>query len=207
MLPPALIEVCVANPPKSKVSVRGTSSVVVRKDLHPATILLLAQALSEVHRNAGLFAKAGEFPTFTDPDYPMSQVAVDYYRNGMPNMEQYLPGRFVPYVQRLLAVLLAVGAVAFPIYSLAPGLLKSFIEWRLSGTYRRLREIDRSLHADSTAAQVEMLQAKLSEIDRELSEFGIPNGNSDMYFSIVSHLQLVHDRVNARRTKLQQKLA
>ena len=190
--------------PTSDVELVGiTNSVLVRRDLHPATIRLLAQAVVKTHGGAGLFQKAGEFPTLTDDEYAMSQDAVDYYKNGSPILERYLPFWMVPYVQRLLAVLLAVVAVAYPVYSLLPGLFRSFIGWRLSGTYRRLREIDAELHDHTTAPQLDHFAAELAEIGRDIAAFGIPNGNSDMYFSIKTNLQYVHDRVLARRMELE----
>ena len=59
-----------------------TNSVLVRNDLHPALISLLAQALKETHNNRGLFQQAGEFPTQTDPEFPMAESAVEFYKNG-----------------------------------------------------------------------------------------------------------------------------
>jgi TRAP-type uncharacterized transport system substrate-binding protein len=51
-----------------------TNSVLVRDDLHPAHIRLLAQALFEIHDKPGLFQRAGEFPTQTDSEYPMAEA-------------------------------------------------------------------------------------------------------------------------------------
>ena len=202
VLPRGAIDLAHHIPASDVQLVATTNSVLVRRDLHPATVRLLAQALVKTHGGGGLFQKPGEFPTLTDDEYTMSADAVDYYKNGSPILERYLPARMVPYFQRFLAVLLAALAVVYPVYSLAPGLMKSFIEWRLSGTYRRLREIDASLHDDSTAPQVDALDAELSDIGREIAKFGIPNRNSEMYFSIKTNLQYVQDRVKARRVEL-----
>jgi TRAP-type uncharacterized transport system substrate-binding protein len=68
-----------------------TNAVLVRNDLHPALISLLAQALKETHNNRGLFQQAGEFPTQTDPEFPMAEGAVEFYKNGLPFLDKYLP--------------------------------------------------------------------------------------------------------------------
>jgi hypothetical protein len=39
---------------------------------------LLAQTLKEEHSTAGIFQRAGEFPTQTDPEFPMAEEALDY---------------------------------------------------------------------------------------------------------------------------------
>ena len=191
------------NMPSNDVTlVATTNSLLVRKDLHPSTINLLAQILAEVHGEAGLFQKFGELPTQMDGEYPMSKDAIEFYKFGPPMMDNYVPGWISVHLHRLIALLAAVGAIVLPIYSLAPGLWRSFIEFRLGATYRRLREIEASLHVDSDALEVETLDHELAALDRKLSIFGIPTGNSDLYFSIKEHLRFVHDRVNARRAEL-----
>ncbi|MFZ1093292.1 MAG: hypothetical protein WAN75_29415, partial [Xanthobacteraceae bacterium] len=74
----------------------NTNSVLVRNDLHPAHIRLLARALLETHNKPGLFQRAGEFPTLTDSEYPMAEGAVDFYKNGPSLLNRYLPAWVVP---------------------------------------------------------------------------------------------------------------
>jgi uncharacterized protein len=50
-----------------------TNSILVRNDLHPTLISLLAQAFAETHNERDLFQQAGEFPTQTDPEFPMAR--------------------------------------------------------------------------------------------------------------------------------------
>jgi hypothetical protein len=48
-----------------------TNAVLVRDDIHPALIGLLAETMLKAHSESGLFQKVGDFPTQTDPEYPM----------------------------------------------------------------------------------------------------------------------------------------
>jgi uncharacterized protein len=101
--------------PASDIVLFATAnSILVRNDLHPAHINLLAQALKETHSKRGLFQQAGEFPTQTDPEFPMAGGAIEFYKNGLPLLDKYLPHWMVPHIQRLLAALVAGGAIAFP---------------------------------------------------------------------------------------------
>ena len=75
-----------------------TNSVLVRNDLHPAHISLLAQALSEAHSEPGLFQRAGEFPAQIDPEFTMAEKAVEFYKNGPSFLNKYLPFWIVPHV-------------------------------------------------------------------------------------------------------------
>ena len=58
------------NIPASDINLIGTTNaVVVREDLHPEIIDLLAKTLVEVHGGAGIFQRPGEFPTPTAVSY------------------------------------------------------------------------------------------------------------------------------------------
>ena len=127
------------NIPPSDVSLIGiTTAVVVRKSLHPGIVYLLAQALAEEHSAGGVFQRAGEFPTQTDPELPMAERAVDFYKNGPPLLNRYLPFWIVPHVLRLFAVLLAGGAIIYPLFSFAPKLYQWFVQQFIAKLYRRL---------------------------------------------------------------------
>lgn len=179
-----------------------TNSVLVRDDLHPSLISLLAQALKETHHKSGLFQRADDFPTQSDPEFPMAEGALDYYRNGLPLLSQYLPPWIVPHFQRFLALLLAGGAIVFPLFNLAPKLFKSLVEYRLSAMYRRLRAIEASLQKDVTAAEISAFDDELASIDRKISILGVPMKHSDLFFSIKSHLDVVRIRLGLRRAEL-----
>ena len=179
-----------------------TNSILVRSDLHPAHISLLAQALKETHDKRGLFQHADEFPTQSDPEFPMAESALDFYKNGLPLLNKYLPAWIVPHFQRFLALLLAGGAIVFPLFNFAPKLFKSLVEYRLGAMYRRLRIIEARLQKDTTAAEISALEDELGSIDRKISILGVPMKHSDLFFSIKSHLDVVRIRLGLRRAEL-----
>ncbi|MGA7390506.1 MAG: hypothetical protein WBW99_21630 [Pseudolabrys sp.] len=130
--------------------------MLVRKEIHPAIIDLLARAISEAHSGTGPFQKAGDFPTLTDPEYPVAQSARDFYTNGPSFLNRYLPFWMTGYVQRIIAVLVAVIAIVLPVFNYAPKLFLWFIRERVRKLYRRLRIVDKALLTDLTPPQQEM---------------------------------------------------
>ena len=83
VLPQGVIDLQKNNIPPNDVNLIGsTTAFVVRKDMHPELIYLLAQVMKEVHSGGGVFQRPGEFPSLTDPELPMAEEAIDYYRNG-----------------------------------------------------------------------------------------------------------------------------
>ena len=190
-------------PASDTVLYASTNAVLVRNDLHPAHISLLAQALFETHDKPGLFQRAGEFPSQTDPEYPMAGSAVAFYKNGLPLLNNYMPFWMVPHFQRLLALLLAGGAIIYPLFSLAPKLFRSLVEYRLGAMYRRLREIEASLQKDTTSSELSVLEAELASVNRAIHLLGVPKQHSNLFFSIKSHLDLVRIDLELRRAELQ----
>jgi TRAP-type uncharacterized transport system substrate-binding protein len=173
-----------------------TNAVLVRNDLHPAHISLLARALEETHNKRGLFQQAGEFPTQTDPEFPMAEGAVDFYKNGPSFLNRYLPFWVVPHVLRLLAVLLAGGAIIYPLFNFAPKLYRWFLQDRMRKLYRRLRIVEDASQTELTASQVVSLQTELENIDRAARI--LPQRHSDLFFILEHHITLTRTQLASR---------
>ena len=200
-LPKGAIEIDPPNPPDDVTLLGTTSKVLIRNDLHPAIVQLLARTMKEEHEGPGLFQRAGEFPTSFDPEYPMSQIAIDYYKNGPSLLPKYLPFWMTIYTQRAIAFLVASAAIVFPVFGFAPRLYAWFVQERMRRLYRRLRIVENALQAELTVAQVESLQNELTDLDRATSV--VPVRNSDLYFMFRYHL----DRTRARLVEAQNQTA
>jgi uncharacterized protein len=169
--------------PATDITLISTTNVVlVRKEIHPAIIDLLAQAISKAHSVPGFFQKVGDFPTLTDPEYPIAQSALDFYKNGPSLLNRYFPFWIVPHVQRLLAVLLAGGAIIYPLVSFAPKLFQWFVQDRMRKLYNRLRVVEKAMQPRLTAPQLVALQTDLENIDRMAGI--LPMRHSELFFSL-----------------------
>src|SRR4029079_13580822 len=137
-------------------------------------VSLSPQAVTEEQRSPGRFERAGEFPTQIDSEFDISDVAVDFYRNGHSFLHGLLPFWLITHVKRLLAVSIAAAAIFFPIFSYAPRLYTWLVRARLRLLYRRLRAIEASLQRDITAEQQSALESDLNDVDRAASTLGVP---------------------------------
>jgi TRAP-type uncharacterized transport system substrate-binding protein len=191
------------NIPANDVSlIADTQAVLVRKTLHPELIYLLAQAISEEHRGAGVFQRAGDFPTVTDPEFPVAQNALDFYKTGPSFLDRYLPFWITNYAKRIIALLATVIVIVLPLVSYAPKLYRWLVEYRLSSIYRRFRVIEASLRECTTPSEVSALEAELESVDREIHLLGVPMQHSHLFFSIKSHLDDVRAHLGSSRAKL-----
>ena len=196
VLPKGVIALDPPNPPNDITLIEIPGKVLFRDTLHPAIVQLLAKTMKEEHDRAGLFQRVGDFPTSTDPEFPMSPIVVDYYKNGPSFLQGYLPFWMTIYAQRMIAFIVAALAIALPVFSFAPRLYNWFVQDQIRRLYRRLRSIDNALLAPALPQQIAALQSELAEIDRAASDVSMQN--SDLYFALRYHL----DRTRARLAEL-----
>jgi TRAP-type uncharacterized transport system substrate-binding protein len=189
------------NIPPADVNLIGTTNaVLVRRNLHPQIVFLLAQAISELHGDAGLFKRAGEFPIASDPEYPMAEGALYFYRNGPTLVNRYLPFWLASYMQRAAAIIAAF-AIVLPALSYTPRLFLWFGQQRLRKLYRRLRVVEQALQGELTGDQAEALLKELDEIDAAAGV--VPMRDSDLFFIFRHHLDQTRARLAARLPKMQ----
>ena len=189
------------NIPASDVNlIASANAVVVRKNLHPELIYLLARTLQEVHGAAGVFQKAGEFPTQTDPEYPVAEEARDFYKNGPSFLHRYLPFWMINYAKRAAAIIVAAVAIVIPLLTFGPRLYEWLLRTQLIRLYRRLRAVNTRLKDSLTADGLAALQADLEEIDRAANI--LPMRHSDLFFSLLMHIDMTRTRRAARLDEL-----
>jgi NMT1-like family len=198
VLPKGVIEIDPPNPPNDVTLLGTTSKVLIRETLHPAIVQLLARTIKEEHDGPGLFQRAGEFPTSDDPEFPVSQIAIDYYKNGPSLLPRYLPFWMTIYAQRTIAFLIASIAIVFPVFGFAPRLYGWFVQQRLRGLYRRLRVVENALKKELTIPEVEALKNELADLDR--ASIVVPMLNSDLYFMFRYHLDRTRSRLVEARS-------
>jgi hypothetical protein len=197
VLPKGVIEIDPPNPPNDVTLLGTTSKVLIRRGIHPAIVQLLASTIKEEHDVPGLFQRAGEFPTSVDPEFQVSQIAIDYYKNGPSLLPRYLPFRMTIYAQRAIAFLVASIAIVLPVFGFAPRLYAWFVQQRLRGLYRRLRVVENALNEELSIPQVEALKNEIADLDRTSNV--VPMLNSDLYFMFRYHL----DRTRSRLVEVQ----
>ena len=185
------------NIPPTDVNLLAISSLVaVRKDLHPEMIDLLAQTLQDEHSGAGLFQRAGDFPTQVDPEFPMAENARDFYRNGPSFLQQYLPFWMISYAKRIVALWITIVAIVIPLFNYAPKLYTWLLRKYLEKLYRRLRIVEVGLQAEPKPAEIKTLQIELEDISR--TAHILPLRYSSLFFELIMHIDLIRARLGSR---------
>jgi TRAP-type uncharacterized transport system substrate-binding protein len=192
------------NIPPNDVNLIGTTNaVVVRKDLHPEIVDLLAETLVEVHGGAGIFQRAGEFPTQSDPEFAVADGAREFYKNGPSYLNKYLSYWTVSLIKKIIAVILSCAVVLVPFSRTLPNLSTWVVRDRMRDLYRQLRSVEAEMQTDLTASQLDQIQSDLERLEQSANNLGVPLRHSDLLFDLKSHINLVRQHLEVRRAVLQ----
>lgn len=203
VLPQGVIDYEHNIPPSDITLISTTVGVLARKDLHPAVITLLASGLMKTHGNAGLFERAGEFPTHTDPEYPMAPAAQDYYRNGPSFLNQYIPFWITHSAQRVAVVMFAAFGIIFPIARYVPQLRNWWFRRRVEQWYEQLEDIEASLASQIAPDRLPAIKLALDAIEAAERSSRLPPSFGPQRFSLRGHIQNVRrkaDELSASQT-------
>ena len=198
-LPQGVFDIKKNLPPTDVSLIASTNRVLVRSDLHPEIVYLLLKAMLAEHSEPGIFQRPGEFPKSSDPEYPLAESAVEFYRNGPSFMQRHVPLWLSVHIQRLIAVLATVIAVVIPLFHYLPQLYRWNVRRRLLYWYARLQALEAAIESNSggtkTSAEV---QNELQRIEDAVSHIRFPLAFSDQVYNLRSHIEIVRRRITGR---------
>ncbi len=175
-----------------------TVELIARPYLHPALSDLLLEAAQEVHGNAGLFKRRGEFPAPMEHEFPISSDASRYYKSGKSFLYRYLPFRMASLANRILVVVLPAIVVLLPGLRIIPSLYRLRIKLRIYRWYRALLTLERDLIARLEPEEREKLLGRLDNIEEEVNKMKVPASYADQFYVLRGHISFVHDRLRER---------
>ena len=192
--------VSIANhiPPKDVTLLATTTSLVVKKDMHPDLQLALLMAAKEVNRNSHnlFFAKRNEFPAYRDPLITISPVAQRFYDYGPPHAMRHLPYWLAGLIDRAWILLLTIFAVFYPISKLNIHLRKFRFRLKEIPHYKKLLEIERKLLQSpvSVNEKYEMLR-ELDRINAHAISSDVPITEEAAYFNFLNAIFLLKVKI------------
>lgn len=167
------------------------ATLAAREDLHPALQTLLVQAASEVHKNGGLFEEPGQFPSSHYVDYPMSDDAQRFLKNGPSFLERYLPFWASVLVDRLKVMLIPLLTLMIPLAKILPPAYRWRIRSRIFRWYKDLIRIEQRALKTQDADTRTALRAELQTMADEVRDLHVPLSYTDEVYNLRLHIELV----------------
>jgi len=175
-----------------------TTTLAVRKDLHPALQLALLMSSKQIIQDSSrlFFSKRNEFPAYVDPSIPISPMARNYYNYGPPKGTEYLPYWLVVFIDRFWFVVLAAFAIIYPLSKLNLHLRRFRFIIRERTHYAMLLKIEKEITGKQLSSEEkEKLLNKLEIINKEAILHFVPVGEESDYFLFVNALQLLRNKL------------
>jgi TRAP-type uncharacterized transport system substrate-binding protein len=185
-------------PPQDKVLLSPTAKLVTRDSLHPALAYLLMRAATEIHGDASLLNRAGEFPAAYGGDFKLSREAKRYYQSGPPLLQRYLPYWAANLVDRLWLMVVPLLAVVLPLVRVIPPLYRWRVRSRIYRWYARLKEVELELDQDPEKVSLQGMLERLEQIEDAVNHIQMPLAFSDNLYSLRQHIDLVRRRIVQR---------
>ena len=197
VLPAGVADLARNIPPRDVTLLAVETSLVVRRNLHPALQYLLLEAASEIHGGPEVFHKAGRFPAAEAINLPLSTPARGFYQSGLPFAYQVLPLWLAGITQRLLILLIPLFVVVFPAIRFLPAIYSYMIERRIYKLYGELMILEADLDRSSGPAPAD-LAPSLEDLARRANHLSVPLRFSQRLFILKSHIAQAREEVEKR---------
>jgi TRAP-type uncharacterized transport system substrate-binding protein len=195
VLPAGILALSRVLPAEDVHLLAATTSLIVRKDLHPALIYLLLDAAVEIHRGAGWVNRRGEFPVPKEVDFPSSTYAERFYKSGRPFLYDYLPFRMAIMLDLLVIVLLPVAFLVGPAIYIATTLYGWRNRRKLYRWYRELKELEMQVTEGLRPEERERLRTRLDRIEASVNNIRVPLAFSPDVYRLKEDVNLVRGKL------------
>lgn len=179
--------------PKEDVTLLAPmTSLLVRRDLHPAIQFLLLEAASEIHSEPGIFRKPGQFPAPEPVDFPLSKEVLTYHKSGGSFLQRNLPFWLAVLAERLLIVLVPLVGIAYPLLKVIPSVRDWFIEQRLRRLYTELREVEAAIASGEGDGA-----GRLAALEKRVAAAWVPASHARVLYDLKEHVAFIRARLGA----------
>ena len=189
-------------PPQDVYLVGPTVDLIGRADLHPALSDLLLDAARELHGNATLLQRQGEFPAPLEHDIRLSADAARFYKSGKGFFYRFLPFWLASLTSRTVVVVVPAVVVLIPVLRSIPPLYRWRVRSRIYPWYRALLALERELFGESDPGKREQLLQRLDEIEKAVNRMKVPASFADQFYGLRGHIGFVREMVGDTRQGL-----
>ncbi len=172
-----------------------TVELIARDNLHPALSDLLLEAAREIHGNAALFKRQGEFPAPLEHEFRISPDALRFYKSGKSFLYRYLPYWLASMVNRILAVIVPMVVLLLPGMRTIPAIFRWRIKLRIYRWYRALLVLERDLITRLAPEERKELLNRIDHIEEEVNKMKVPASFADQFYVLRGHIDFVRERL------------
>jgi len=207
-IPAGSIDIIEFLPPKDINLIAVTSSLVVRRDMHPGEQLALLLGANDFAKanNIRMYAGRDEYPAYVDNTIELSPVAKNYYDSGASSLLHYLPFKLAIFINRFWTAILALAFLGS--LQITFSLSGLNIKMKITAQLKELIELDRRLHDKSlTQSELDDLIKRGDEICDNVRAIKVPVGAEREYISLMEPLETFRKNLNLQAERLKTELS
>jgi TRAP transporter TAXI family solute receptor len=198
-VPEGLIDLANNSPARDITTLSPLATLVANNTLHPALTPLILEAARDVLKEGNLLDEANTYPKAEPMTFRLAKEADNYYRNGPPYLQRYLPFKVASLVDRWIVLLIPFIAILLPLFKSLSPLYTWRIRSRIYSWYQNLRDVEDEIHKGTIAGKEEERLAELKRVEDELSEVEVPLSYSHELYQLHLHVRYMQDRLKALR--------
>ncbi len=195
VLPESSIDIARNIPSKSVHLVAPTTMLVKSENMHPALVYLMMKIIKQIHNGPGILNVKDAFPSMQGSDFPLSAQADNFYRNGPPFLDKYLPFWASTFISRTLIVIVPLLAILLPLSKIIPLAYRTFMRWRLFRYYGELRYLETQLNQEQGRLDRDYYLQKLDQIESRARSIKLPISYSQYLYELRSHIEFVRSKI------------
>lgn len=195
VLPESSIDIARNIPSKSVHLVAPTTMLVKSENMHPALVYLMMKIIKQIHNGPGILNVKDAFPSMQGSDFPLSAQADNFYRNGPPFLDKYLPFWASTFISRTLIVIVPLLAILLPLSKIIPLAYRTFMRWRLFRYYGELRYLETQLNQEQGRLDRDYYLQKLDQIESRARLIKLPISYSQYLYELRSHIEFVRSKI------------
>ncbi|HST09663.1 MAG TPA: TAXI family TRAP transporter solute-binding subunit [Terriglobales bacterium] len=195
VLPAGVVDVVEPRPPTDTVLIAPKSSLVIRKDLHPAIQYLLLEAAVEIHSTPGMFRTVGQFPAPESIDLPLSPHALEFYKAGAPFLQRHLPFWLALLIEEPVVWLIPLFIVLFPLFRLAPSAYDWFERRRVYKLYGELKRLEDEMLLAAPSGSHQDYVERLNRLEGRASHLSVPTPFRPLVYGLRLHIGMVRQQI------------
>jgi len=184
-------------PSKDTLLIAPAATLVAHSSLHPALVSLLLKVATKVHHNGDLLAAAGEFPSPSLTDLPLSDEAERFFKAGPPVLQRILPFWLASMIDRLKIMAIPLIMLMMPLIRIAPPLVRWQTRRKIYTWYAQLRRIDQKAIHGMNLLEARQSQDELRGLEKQIAHVGVPLSYMEEYYNLRLHLNLVCTKVDS----------
>jgi len=173
-----------------------TTSLLTRRDVHPALRELFADAAVKLHAEVGWFNRARDFPNTRTSELPVSPEGDQAINGNPPFYKRWVPFWVANLIQRMGLLIGGFLVLLLPLSRIIPPLYQWRVRRRVFRWYALLREVEERVETGQETA--EQAHKRLDQLDERVNRVAVPLSYADELYALRNNIHAARKRIVAR---------